>query len=268
MSNFIRIALIIAFVLVACSKSKTDDDSPASNTQIAENYRIHGSLYDIPRCDNATFQLHAASVGKQDVTPADFEAYPNGHLRRDKSPCYPNESDTSGSVEMYIGWLHWIWTNKNADQALDRLIAYGENHGWDVGDGDSVNISQLVPMIYLMKSKLKGASLTESNLGDTLSGFRGHILASYLWLWLRVEGKIGPAGKEAIHQLYEASSGDPMYIALWQRVNNGDFSDVYSIMDDRSIFPEQPNHETAAFGWGSCPDWLYFLMVDGIIRGT
>lgn len=265
-------AIVLSLFLAnatSCSKSKTDDLPSLDNTQIAETYRAEGSLADIPRCDGATFLTHAKTVGVQNIDINVLEN-PPGRINRDVKPCFPNDSASEASREMVIGWLHWIWTEQNKDLALDRLIAFGEQNEWVMGQGpsDLVDMKPLAPMAYLMRQKLTGQSLGGVDIDSTLSGFKGHVLGSYLWLAMRVQGNMGPTGKEGVHQLYQANPADPMYTALWHRITDGNQTETYDILSNRNTFPNNPTHETGMFGWGSCPDWLYFLIVDGIVRGT
>ena len=257
----IRILLAV-LMMVSCSKSRTDDQSPPTLAQIAEVYRLHGDLADVPRCDSTTFYTHAAAMGVPNVPI--YES-PAGHLNRDKESCYPDDSASETSREMYLGDLHNIWTNRDL-AALNRIIDYGTRYNWIAGLGpQNINdISYLIPIMSIMKAKLEMSDSLES----ALSGFEGHVLLSYLWLWVRVNGEIGPIGKEAISQLYQANPKEPMYSALWHRVSDGDFSETYSLLHDTKFFPtDMPTHETGSFGWGSCPDWLTYLMTMGIVNG-
>lgn len=260
------ILLIVATAALSfgCGKSKPEKNLPI--TDRLELYKT-ADLSTVPRCDSATFWTHAGAVGvKFDIST--IEKVP-GRIERHTNSCYPEGSRTSSSREMYIGWLHYIWTTKDF-AALKRIKEYGNSNGWIFGEGprDFVDMSPLIPIIYLMVNKM---NLTEGNnltFDDTLSGFKGHVLASYLWLWGRVNGQIGPLGMSTLRSLEAANPDDPMYQALLHRFTDGDFSLAKTILDNKDIFPEDRAPETkASFGWGSCPDWLYYLITDGIIRG-
>ena len=267
----VQIVICLASLLLACSKGKTNEYSPPDISQQVSFYENNGTLSDIPRCDRATFYTHAAAVGIS-ANVSSLE-YPAGHLNRDSSPCYPTDSATEASREMYVGWLQAIWTDKDG-QSLDRLISYGNANNWIMGEGNkSINdISVLVPIILIMQEKLKTpleVTTTVPDIDETLSGFQGHILASYLWLWFRVNGDMGPVGHEAINALYGSNNSDPMYSALQHRATDGNYSETYAQLNSATIFP--PNtitHTTGSFNWGSCPDWLYYLLVNGIITGV
>ena len=275
---------ILAFVLAlgfSCGhKDMGDDkDSTAVLKEKADLYS-HGDIFQVERCDRATFFTHYASLGFP-IDISNFEKTP-GRLERDAAPCYPEFSKSEASREIYIGWLHMIWTTKDV-KALDRLIAYGEAHSWVMGEGpeDLVNISPLAPMIYLMKSKMGNAvgiaSVKETNASvaftsddtDTiLSGFKGHVLASYLWLAVQVQGKLGPVGLAALKTLADASPGNPMYQALNHRFTDGKQSIASAVLLNTKLFPEDKIPQgSGSLGWGSCPDFLYWLITYQIMLG-
>lgn len=259
------LACIMILLMLGCGKSKPDKGLPIGDR--LELYKT-ANLSDVPRCDSATFWTHAGAVGvKFDIST--IEKTP-GRIERHTEPCYPEGSQASSSREMYIGWLHYIWTTKDF-AALKRLKEYGNSHGWVFGEGphDLIDMSPLIPIVLLMENNMTLIENTNLTFDDTLSGFKGHVLASYLWLWGRVNGQIGPAGMSILRSLEDANPSDPMYQALLHRFTDGDFSKAKAILDNKNVFPDDRIPDTkASFGWGSCPDWLYFLITDGIIRGS
>lgn len=259
---------ILAYFLSSCGKSHPKEDEPI--TSKLELYRT-ADMSMVTPCDSGTFWTHAAAVGVHKELVAVLEQTP-GRIERFKEPCYPNESKSEASREMYIGWLHFIWSSRDSP-ALKRLIAYGDSHGWIFGEGpsDLVDMTPLRVIIYLMDRKMNltlAADASDEDLNKTLAGFKGHVLASYLWLWGRVNNQIGPLGMSTIRSLVDASPGNPMYQALLHRFTDGDQTVASGILNNEENFPSNEIPKGMAnFGWGSCPDWLMYLIVDGIIRG-
>ena len=269
------LCILLVLFIAGCSKGHADDTTGSSLADINLVYLAGGDASLAPACDFATFATHAAALGNHPEYVTALEASSGVLIRNPKTTCYPMDSAATISREGYIGWLHYIWSTKDA-AALDRIKTYGDANSWIFGEGspEMVDMTPLRPIIALMQSKMSlmavgtVSDITEQ-LQGTLSGFRGHVLASYLWLWGRVAGQMGVAGRAAITQIYDSNKNDPIYAALYARWVGVDFDSAEALLKDTTHFPTDVAPITlSSFGWGSCPDFLTFLISYAIITGV
>lgn len=263
-----RYLIVLLGFLFACGTSAKKPIDNSSMNQARDKgafyaERIADDIYK-ERCDKLTFKAHLSSTGyKQDLSALEN----NGKWKRDEEPCYPDNSKSEISFDGLVGVLHNIVANQ--DKAMfDRLVAYGTQHNWIMGEGmvELTNMYVLLPTVYRIQAKL--ALDDTQSLDDALSGFRGHLLASFVWLQDRISGKITVAEMEAVDQLYSVSPEDPMYSALYHRFTDGDQDATIDILLNSPVFPinELPL-ETGVFGWGSAPASVYYLVTLAIIEG-
>ena len=258
------ILLLLIFLLLACGGTSKTSDVQTSDSRAA--LYLMSKDVGIPSCDFATFATIAASLGVSPEAISGLIKVP-GRIERYYSPCYPGLSSSEASREMYIGWLHLIWKNRDST-TLSQLIEYGNRNNWVFGEGDQslTNMSPLVPIIERMQDSFQISDLS-TQIDSVLSGFRGHVVADYIWLVGRVTGKIGPLELVTLKALVEASPGDPFYQALLHRFTDGDQTAALTALSNTQIFPIDKIPVTESFGWGSCPDWLYYLIARGVIEG-
>lgn len=267
--------LYLMWSMGGCSRGHKNT---TNNTSLAAKYQLYQDEGDpkiTPACDFATFAMHAAALGVHIENPALLEATSGVLIRNPQLSCYPGTSGATISREGYIGWLHYIWTVKDL-AALKRIITHGESNGWIFGEGDvdMINMTPLKPIIYIMLAKMESPKLTDNvealqaEFTDTLMGFKGHVMASYLWLWTRVNREIGPVGLEMIIQLHGVNADDPMYAALYARWVDGNFESVNHMLGTSLGFPDS-SVPTGVGGylWGSAPDFLTFMISYAILGG-
>lgn len=84
-------------------------------------------------CDALLWAGLSRSAGSHvDLTEAEYA--PGDMHRRPTPECYPNESASSISGDMLIGYMLGLWHSHDL-QALQRLADYGEAHNWVMGEG-------------------------------------------------------------------------------------------------------------------------------------
>ena len=218
------------------------------------------------RCDKLTFKGMLSAYSPQDLSGFEKE----GSWSRDVIPCYPNDSVSSISMDGIMGVLHHITVTRDI-KMLDRLIVYGNAHNWIMGEGPTAytDIKLLVPMIYEMKNSLDISKYSISvDVKSILAGFRGHLLASYIWLSVEQDGQIGVVELATLKQLVASSPGDPMYVSLLHRVTDGDQTIALGLLLDSPTFAlDKIMHVDDAFGWGSEPAPIAYLVTLAIIKG-
>ena len=257
---------ILAFLLACSHPSKGYDSDRLKDAQTkgASYYAtINESIYT--RCDKLAFKPYLTVAGYiQDLSG--FED--NGKWSRDiksNPPCYPTESKGSISFDGMIAVLHHIWTTQDRAM-LDRLITYGNSVNWVIGEGAFANQIIILPLATQMRYKLENKKQIESSRQDILKGFRGHLLASYIWLQGRMNGAINTLENEALKSLFDASPDDPMYLALHARYNGGDQARALDILLTSQNFPAAGTKEVGIYNWGSSPAPVYYLITLSIIE--
>jgi len=269
----IYITLIFALVFACGAKEKKTKEVPMSAQAHAKGQLYCAQLTDAvfkERCDKITFKALVSVNCLQDLS-----AFENkGKWERDDKQCYPSFSKSSISRDGLISVLHYIWTKRDHDM-LKRLIAYGEERSWVVGEGplEYTDAIILTPIIYYMNAKM----INKGDLADDLlpttediaTSFKGHLLASYIWLAARVNGGyIDYPAKVFIGKMYAAAPSDPMYAAMQHRFLDGNQTETfYILLNDPTFTVNEFPTDTGAFGWGSAPVSVYYLMSLAIAEG-
>ena len=263
--------VLILMLLLGCgraaSKLAEGSDSLTLVQQKGDSIvsMLDDSIYKA-RCDTLTFKALLSAYVPQDLSAFEHE----GKWERSPSPCYPNDSASSISRDSIMSVMHHTWSVKDAEMA-DRLVNYGKLHNWTMGEGPVSITSALIlaPDILPLRKRLTlSDAISVSNINEILTGFNGHLLASYLWYVSRITGSLNAVEMEALHRLVAASPDDPMYVALMQRHTSGDYSAVLNILLTYPGFDMAIIKNTdGVFGWGSAPASVYYLTVLSIIEG-
>ena len=276
--HFLQTLLIISTIvpismaLVGCGTHKsTSTDNPLGQVQAKGTFytnNLSSAIYT-ERCDKLTFEGLLSVEVTQEIEI--FQSSP-GKWNRDTKPCYPDYSASEISNEGIVSVLHALWSTQNCALISD-LYDYGIKNNWIMGAGDKedTNATVLFPTILKEKDLIcKTSSLTtiESDLDAVLSGYRGHILASWIWLVGRMDGTINGLEKAALDDLVGSSPQDPYYLALNSRFGNGDQTlAIEGLINDTefpsTVFPL----EDSVFGWGSAPASVYYLITQAVLEG-
>ena len=201
--------LLITIVLFGCGSHDSQDTTnpldPVINKGAMYSKSISDSMY-LARCDKLTFKATLSTYLPQNIE--NLEVAP-GKWLRDVPDCYPKESASQVSFEGILGVLHHIWSTKDCAMAT-RLVDYGALHNWVMGLGPTAetDASLLGPTasdIQVAICNNESLMLTGS-IDDVLSGYKGHILASWIWLIGRIDGHINDVEKEGLNQLVNAKS--------------------------------------------------------------
>jgi len=267
----VTIMLITAWFFTSCSSHKERSVEASSALTLAQQKgeRIYAKVTDNiykSRCDTLTFKALLSVYSRVDLSS--YET--NGRWDRSDTPCYPESSRSSISYDGILSVLHYI-VSTGDEPMLDRLIAYGEKTGWILGEGpdEYTHLGHIAPTVYNLKYTFFLTDyVTDLDLKELLSGFRGHLLASFIWLSLRTDGKVNQLELEALEQLVNASEVNPFYQALYHRVTDGDQREALDTLLNAAEFEEGGIYDReSVFGWGSAPASAYYLYVLSIIEG-
>ena len=266
--------LSVLALLTSCGSHKSEDTvNPLSDVQARGSFYINNltpSIYT-ERCDKITFKALLSTEIVQDLTG--FEVAP-GQWQRDTQPCYPTESASTISNEGIISIMHHIWSTKDCAM-VTRLYNYGMAHDWIMGAGNKADTDASVLSFSVQDEKNLLCGNTDptgptllGSIDDVLSGYKGHVLASWIWLMGRFNGKINSLEKDGLNALVNASPGDPYYLALKARFDDGDQSAAINALLGSVDFPSDSFPlEDGVFGWGSAPASIYYLITEAVLEG-
>jgi hypothetical protein len=268
----LRILLVFLVLFqFSCGSHNSQTTQSMSALQQAENkavfYKqgISDAIFASDRCDELAFRPYLTIAGiTQDLSPWEN----NGRWYRNRSsdaPCYPNYSPGTISFDGLIAVFHHIWTVKDKDM-LNRYIAYSSAHYWVVGDGLYSNQILTYPIVTHMVAKM--GLINIPSLDDILQSYKGHLLASYIYLEGRMNGKLDEAEYQAAESLFNSNNQDPMYSALWHRFSDGIQDDTLTLLLNRPEFPATiiPT-DAGVFNWGGEPAIVAYLLALSIVEG-
>lgn len=294
-------AIFAATMTGGCDKHRSTDTKITSTSSVANLKLIHekAEFYlsiqrdtDVQeeiykdRCDKLTFMAHTSGTGYIRFNLDPFES--GGTFNRDIDPCFPEYSRSTISFDGLLGVLHHAVAHKDID-VVNRMISFGEKNNWKMGEAVEGNeglvvIPHIAPLMYLVRDYLtkgrNGISLAASDnemseeFKKLLSGFRGHLLASYLWLRLRTVGYLYDLELASAASLVKASPTNPIYSAILSRATDGNQDTTMSILLDITKFPDieslRPGElptEVGVDGWGGCPVTSEYLLALSIMDG-
>jgi hypothetical protein len=212
------------------------------------------------RCDNLTFKaLWAAYAAPKGIYKFQYD----GVWHRDESPCYPGNSQSEISYDGMLALMHYLWRVQDIATVRD-IEQYGEEHNWVMGAGRRDLV--WMPHLWLITNRIikkAGSDLTEMELEGPLTGYRAHLEIMRMWLFMQINGELDPADTMLLKMLRQWNIDSPMVQALAIRFMGGDESLPIRMMDNLPV--NAVPQTSGSFGWGSCPDALYFLIVSKIL---
>lgn len=256
-------ALLFALAACSCAPCASQPTGQDLSAVRADRNRIVAE-YDpstIERCDFVTFAaLYEAFNGNGRSAGVTGLEQIGGKWERHFAPCYPANSRSETTRDGYLAVLHRAWSDQDA-LLIDRIIFYAEPRAWITGEGDPwvTSVADLAPLMYHMARRpepLTGLAVDD----NPLHGFRGHLLALFIYLRGRVDGSVSEAERLALVELAKAEPRSPIYAALLARFSDGNQAEAIEklLSMPRVVGP---------FGWGSAPWQVYFMVAAGIMEG-
>lgn len=242
-----RFLLPILFIL---SCSHPQDAAPSDMDAVKSHRDYLCATFDpatVERCDRITFvALMAAACGKE----FGLNAYEKdlGVWHRDTSACYPEDSKSECSLDGYLSVLH---AAVQRPELVSRMQSALESSEWICGEGPE-SVTSIRPLKSTIE-RMSGASMTEE-ADASITGFRGHLLASYLWLKRKVYGSNNLAEKAVLNGLHRDIPASPFLAAL--------DADGVGAVENLMRFPAPYSQF-----WGSAPDSVIYAASVAIIEG-
>lgn len=249
--------LLCCFLLSACGGKKDDPNSfDLASAQSERDRRIaEMNLDEIARCDYVTFAAMGHAYSSRDFNVRDLEI-PSGRWNRHYQICFPNDSKSETSLDGYLSVLHLA--QERGDKSLvKRIIDYAGPRDWITGEGPE-GVTSIKPLVPIIREMAGRDEHTEERVPNPFEGFRGHLLANYLWLHAKVHGDVPLLAKPLLSALAQTIPGSPYIAALNARYNGASYGRAFDLLNDFS---------GCAKWWGSCHDSIYYAITVAVLEG-
>lgn len=258
----IRTIAIVAFLSACGPRDKNTTDQPIADLQARRDAymaQVSDKVFT-ERCDKLTFKAMLSAFGKTQKLGR-FEPV-LGEWHRDTAPCYPADSKSEISFDGLLMVLHDAVTQDDP-LVVDRMLSYGIDHEWVMGAGQH-DIVYMPQLEYFSRKVKRDAFLIPSI--PSLSGFRAHLVAMAIYLIGRVDGKISDIHFRLLRKLSADHSENPLFAALLARYTDGDQSEAIAILNRDYPTDDLPSG-VSKYGWGSCPDSVFFAATIAVMEG-
>jgi len=192
--------LLSSLLLLSCGTEQPKDPTITSNhlTQLRSKYTTYLNqvsnvqdnygFIESDHCDSVLFTgLLSIATGTSILSARNSDGQ---WFRRPTMDCYPNNSRSTISRDMFIGIFWNLWRNKDLS-SLNSIWEYGERTNWKMGEGVSSRvfltpnmISTLGILIHSLGGEDHLLRKTPLSMGDN-TGFAAHL--DVLLLTLRAE---------------------------------------------------------------------------------
>jgi len=245
--------LAIIFLVTACGKTKPKEPHLTDIERLkakAEFYVAHAQLDSygwIEGCDGLLFNsLYSLGGGHADPLLA-RGSIPGIWYRSADHGCYPGNSASSISRDMFAGLYLWIYHHKRLD-LIEDIIDYGEQHandigGWVMGEGDKYATNIRIEgqaMAYLMRYKFGGADHGKRKFPISrfqVKGYEDHLQMLSILLRSLIAGGITDLDLAAAKDSSQRVPRNALYSAIYHRYSDGDQTEAIKILLDESLFP-------------------------------
>lgn len=246
----------------------TKDDLPQLRVKY-EKYlelskaELDNSSFTKPKCDSLLFtSLYAAAGGNVNVFQA--EKLPGEWHRHPGFECYPGDSKSSISKDMFTGLLQLIWAKRD-HAAIERLVDYGNAHDWLMGEAinDTERYSRtkvLGPFkatFYELRFRLGGADSDVRKIphvwDPNLKGFERHLEILDQLLRGMMIGGINDLQLAYLKKVANDEPHNALYQAIYHKFKDGDQSRAAALLLNTKLFPEDslPTNDNY------CTEYLY-----------
>lgn len=266
LSRFMFITCVLTLFAVSCGKHHDkggDHDYSLDEVRAIAAQKLNEMGRDefgfVAGCDGLTFTslLDAFTEDQIDIYQArDGEGRWYRHPRKD---CFlTGASISSISRDGFLMLFHALHARRDME-SLVAIKDYAEKNNWIMGDGphDYVWLAPFAPLLYEL---IDATKLTKSFDLPYFKGFRGHLVAMYIYLRAKLHGSINDVEMAALEILVKENANNPLFLALLNRFNGGDQGVVIEMLAD---FPTGDS----PFDWGSAPNAVYYNLILAILEG-
>ena len=234
----LRLFLILLFV--SCGKHEPKKPTTV-NADVVTKAELYKSLSKEwahqGGCDSLGFtSLCKLSGGCGEAVITDAEGEPGRWYRNPGKECYPNNSKSDISKDMFVMLLPYLYASGDK-QNIQEIYDYGQKNGWVMGRGYLSRTLLTPPLIFLLEQML-GRWGIESDIKETTkAGFEKHLDAIYLINKWMVNKYIDSLQLAQIKQYKDENPSNALMQAIYHKFTDGDQSDAIAILLDESLFP-------------------------------
>lgn len=195
-------------------------------------------------CDSLLFAgLYAATGGRPDLTSARDNT--GKWFRRPISAgnCYPDESKSEISRDLYLGLLWGAWRTKNLS-IVEGIAEFGENRNWNMGEGDPSRtfltpqiISTLYKIIYSLGGKRQKSKEGFDVVNAKIKGFQAHLLVIHCLLRGELDGSATSECFDVFKYQAERQPKNALFQIAYHYYYDGNQDDAIAILMDETYFP-------------------------------
>lgn len=207
-------------------------------------------------CDSLLF-TSLRGIGCNDINIEEFEGNAGRWYRSPKHDCLETgRANSDISQDMMIGLLTYLYWSHDG-YGISRLISYGEEHYWKMGNTFAycytgfmkcIMSSELINIAYNIKSKLYNNEPAPHNIAwflDNISSstgfahtdFRAHLQVLHILLNGSLYSGISGAEFEVLRKQAERQPNNALYQAAYHLYNDGDQHIAAKLLLDAKRFP-------------------------------
>jgi len=245
--------LTILLLMISCGK-KEDNKEPVLeqehvnalsvkyNFYVNEIYKVQGDygFIEDTHCDSVMFSgLTGIAVSNITLIAARNE---NGQwFRRPSMDCYPENSQSTISRDMFIGIMWYLWKNKDLN-SLERIWEYGENTNWKMGEGAISRVfftPNMISTLAILIDKLGGynhsLSINTPLAMGKQEGFQAHL--DVLLLLLRAEALGYIEKPNVVDYQYQRNPQNSLFAYAYNKYISGNhYTTVLTLLNEQ-YFP-------------------------------
>lgn len=226
--------LTLILALTACGSVEQSDLAPASD-ELVEMFHVKKSELEakvvdgwISRKDcDSTLWNGLALYSDQDIDLGLVEYPEDGYIqRRPRKSCYPGDSRSTVSNDMFMGLMWGAYGSGNTD-LLERIWHYGEHHDWVMGQPWPGGVGEVLmkPHMILLLGKLTGRDpKIPPVLTPVKEDYARHIQTLWILLYGQVSHQITSQMSDYLLDHHKADRNDCLFLLANELYNKSDLS--------------------------------------------
>ncbi|MCJ7521001.1 MAG: hypothetical protein MUP21_02090 [Dehalococcoidia bacterium] len=251
--------MIITLLSGGCRKNKKADPAPGTD-ELLETLRPKFVLYHdlvvweqdpdgfigYDACDSLLFSS-LIGAGGLPVSVEKARDADGAWFRRPLTyePCYPGNSASSISKDMFLGLFVYIWHNKRLELA-EQIFSYGAAHNWKMGEGDFTRVV-LSPGLQATLAEIIARLGGEDHkiiraipviFTDSNRGFAAHLDVLHILLRGEMIGSVGQESLRIVNSHLSRNAQNGFFAYVSHKFTDGDQSQAVSVLLDQSLFPD------------------------------
>jgi hypothetical protein len=234
--------LFIILAISSCQKREPKKPQQVNEAVAAkaELYkRLHTGWAHQGGCDSLGFtSLCKMSGGCSEADIYKAEGEPGRWYRNESHDCYPNNSKSDISKDMFI--MLWPYLYLKGDKpALQRIWDYGEANGWVMGRGYISRTFLTPPLVLVLQEMLyRSASMSDQPSQNKKAGFEKHLDVMAIYTRGIMRGLIFDTDYELLRQYSEQSPNNALVKALYHKYKDGNQDETIAVLLNTKLFPE------------------------------